>query len=130
MLALLQAAGKDKLKSIQSAVLWAIGRVAARQPVYGPLNCVLDAASVENLLPSLLKVQSDPTALNATLVQISRKTGDRFRDLSATGSKNVLAHLKKNGASERQMQQVETIVQLDSAETNELLGNLCRWESV
>ena len=65
--------------------LWALARLAARVPIYGPLNCVVSreraTAAVERLLGSEWP-RAD--AYGFAVAQIARASGDRERDLDAT----------------------------------------------
>ncbi|MEZ6136809.1 MAG: hypothetical protein R3C53_18085 [Pirellulaceae bacterium] len=45
----------NKWSSCRDAILWAIGRLGARMPSYGPLNSVVDAETVSNWLGKLIR---------------------------------------------------------------------------
>src|SRR5881392_3874793 len=62
--------------------LWALSRVGARVPLYGPLNAVVPASTVTKWIDQLLAwdwPEPDKTAF--PLAQLGRRTGDRSRDL-------------------------------------------------
>ncbi len=62
--------------------LWAMSRLGARQTVYGPLDRVVSSDSAERWLAALLGMKLDQNASGAyALIQLSRKTGDRKRDI-------------------------------------------------
>jgi hypothetical protein len=74
------------------------------------------------LLTPLLKTTANPAALTAMFVQLARKTGDRYRDLSEKSCQQVVQALKQLAATQRQIAQVESVVQLDSEEAAEIAG--------
>lgn len=62
--------------------LWALGRLGARLPFYGPLDRVVSPGAVSQWLDALLSLTLPPSpALGHGLVQLARFTGDRGRDL-------------------------------------------------
>ena len=50
---------KRKMEPVRPAVLWTLGRVAARVPVYGPLNVVVPTETVEDWIVRLLELSPD-----------------------------------------------------------------------
>ncbi len=77
---------RKKSAPIQHALLWAIGRLGNRVPVYGPLNTVIDKQEVTRWLARLrtLKLAADNAFNKAVLfavVQLARRVGDRHRDI-------------------------------------------------
>jgi DNA-K related protein/Hsp70 protein len=80
---------RKKSEPIRPALLWAIGRIGSRQPVYGPLNTVVPRDEVERWLGQLRSWRMLATELGSTqkalllaIVQLARLTGDRHRDVS------------------------------------------------
>ena len=72
---------KRKVESSRPAIFWALGRLGARQPVYGPLNTVLPPDAAAAWLKRLIEIDSpDPMAYFAAM-QIARRTADRYRDV-------------------------------------------------
>ncbi|TWU04882.1 hsp70 family protein [Stieleria varia] len=95
--AALQALSVKKNEKIRDALLWSIGRIGSRQPVYGPLNAAVPAKQAERwcekLLDFLDRDCSDELVSIArlALVQMGRLTGDRFRDLSVDQRERIAA---------------------------------------
>ena len=59
------------------AIAWAIGRVGARVPVYGPLNSVVPVEVIEDWVRNLMELDdASPNAILAIL-QMARRTDDR-----------------------------------------------------
>ncbi|HEX7843394.1 MAG TPA: Hsp70 family protein, partial [Kofleriaceae bacterium] len=62
--------------------LWALSRVGARVPLYGPLNAVIAPAKIADWLTQLLTWDwPEPDKAAFPLAQLGRRTGDRTRDL-------------------------------------------------
>jgi molecular chaperone DnaK (HSP70) len=76
--------------------LWALARLGARAPVYGPLNCVVPrdvaAAWAERLLRA---AWPRPEAYAFALAQIARATGDRERDLDRALRERIAERLEE-----------------------------------
>jgi hypothetical protein len=93
--ALLSLLGREKIGAVRDAGVWALGRLGARVPMYGPLNTVVSAEQVEGWLGGLFDSKLAPEALAFSVVQMSRRTGDRYRDLSESRRERVLAWLDR-----------------------------------
>ena len=64
--------------------LWALSRLGTRHPVYGPLDKLVDAASVATWLETLLDMDLDATEDAAyALAHLARPSGDRDLDVPA-----------------------------------------------
>jgi actin-like ATPase involved in cell morphogenesis len=64
-----------------SSLLWSIGRLGARTPIYGPLTSVVGASDASRWLEVLLNNPHDSPELFAAIVQIAALTGDSLRDV-------------------------------------------------
>ena len=64
-----------------ASLLWSIGRLGARTPIYGPLTSVVAASDAGRWLEELVANQRDTPELFAAIVQIGALTGDPLRDL-------------------------------------------------
>ncbi len=105
------------------ALVWALGRLGARVPLYGPLNTLPPAGSVEPWLDRLMAARSaadEDTAFAA--VQMARRTGDRFRDVSAETRARVVAWLEDAPAPAHLVELVRTGGELQARERNEAFG--------
>ncbi|MEN3340262.1 MAG: hypothetical protein V7647_3938 [Acidobacteriota bacterium] len=65
-----------------TAGLWALGRLGARTPLYGPLNVVVPAAAAERWVMGLLEFKQMGAEAAAALVHLAALTGDPARDVS------------------------------------------------
>jgi hypothetical protein len=76
--------------------LWALSRLGARIPFYGPLNLVIPGNKVEKWLESLTSEGPEPSeTLAHAVVQIARLTGDRERDIDELLRENILKWLDR-----------------------------------
>ena len=112
---------KKRLEGNRSAMLWALGRVGARQPFYGPLNAVVPAEHVAPWLRTLLESGDDPETQLAVM-QIARRTEDRYRDLADKLRDRVLGWLERNDAPQHYVELVARGGQLDSDEQGLVFG--------
>src|SRR6185503_5120132 len=93
--ALLELVVREKVGAVRDAGIWALGRLGARVPMYGPLNTVVPAEQVDRWLGSLFDSKLPPAALAFSVMQMARRTGDRYRDLSESRRERVLAWLDR-----------------------------------
>ncbi len=81
--------------------LWALSRLGARVPLYGPLNRVISGKEVSSWLQVLFSLNLPPKeAVAQMFVQLARLTGDRGRDVPEEERKKVSAWLEKVAHSE------------------------------
>lgn len=105
------------------AIIWALGRLGSRQPLYGPLNTALPTEEVRNWLPELLARDAEKTsALSLTLVQLARRTGDRFRDLPSDERVKVQRWLLDTGSKPSYLQLLDSGGSLDQEDQNAVFG--------
>ena len=82
--------------------LWAISRLGARVPFYGPLDRVIPAKEVADWLESLCSSGLQPSAeLGQAIVQLARRTGDRERDLPQQDLERALQWLERLSDAQR-----------------------------
>ena len=105
-----------------AAALWALGRLGARAPFNGPLNCVVNgkvaAKWVEQLLaPHALKPETRVFAL----VQLARYVDDRERDLDAALRRRVADHVRDLPGGTRAAKLVTEFIPLEAQERARVL---------
>src|SRR5262249_14249355 len=82
--------------------LWALARLAARVPIYGPLNCVVPRERAASALERLLGCEwPRADAYGFAVAQIARASGDRERDLDAGLRQRVARRLETRGGGGR-----------------------------
>lgn len=108
---------------VYNALIWALGRVGGRVPVYGPLNLVLPAAKVSAWLDQLLRsAELNSPGVQLTLMQLSRKTNDRFRDIEESLRHRILGRLQTTGTSAHLLQLIREGGTLEGEEASLILG--------
>jgi hypothetical protein len=120
---LLDILPKRKMEPARPAILWAIGRIAARAPLYGPLNTVVPAETVADWLPRLMDLQIDDPAKPLAMMQMARRTDDRYRDLPQKLRDQSLAWLDRYGAPAHFIELVRTGGRLDRDEQGLVFGD-------
>lgn len=85
---------RRKNEKLRPALLWAVGRIGSRQPTYGPLNAAIPPRHVEPWVEKLVDGGWDEPGFALAVVQLARKTGDRYRDLSGEIRERAARHLE------------------------------------
>ena len=102
--------------------LWALARLGARVPVYGPLNCVVSRDAAARWCERLLAVEwPRPESYAFALAQIARATGDRERDLDAALRERIAVRVASTPHGERAARLVREPVPLEAREEARLL---------
>jgi molecular chaperone DnaK (HSP70) len=103
--------------------LWALARLGARIPLYGPLNCVVTASKAAAWLQAALAWPwPQPQRIALSIAQLARRTGDRSRDLPDETRARAASWLRQGGA-ERAAALVEQVVALEAREEHIALGD-------
>jgi molecular chaperone DnaK (HSP70) len=104
--------------------LWALARVGARVPFYGPLNGVVGKEVAERWVARLLQAPwPQPQAAAGALAQIARRTGDRGRDLDEALRASVLEKLRPLDPGGRLARLVSDVVALEDTEQRYVFGD-------
>lgn len=88
--ALLEIVARPTHEAVRSTALWAIGRLGARRPAYGPLNTVLSPDIAAKWLAQMMRLEGGDAMEPFAAMQLARMTGDRYRDIDETQRENVL----------------------------------------
>ncbi|HWB13566.1 MAG TPA: Hsp70 family protein [Pirellulales bacterium] len=120
--AMLDLARREKVGAVRDAALWATGRLAARVPMYGPLNTVVGPAEAQRWIAALLEIESPPASVLFSLVQMARRTGDRYRDVDDALRQRVLGCLDRQSAPPHYHELVSQGGQLDEEEAGLMFG--------
>jgi molecular chaperone DnaK (HSP70) len=119
---LIELLAKKKLEAIRPAICWAIGRLGAREPAYGPLNAVVPAEEASLWIEKLLDPGGSDAMKQFAVVNLARRTNDRFRDIDETLRQRVIYWLDRNAAGEHAKQLVLVGGQLDVEEQGQVFG--------
>lgn len=119
---LLDILRRDRFAQLHAAAYWALGRIGARRLVYGPLNGVVSPDIATRWLISLMQKSPAESLAALTVMQLSRKTGDRYRDLDASTVNSVEAWMDKVSAPKRYRQLVREVGTLESEDQTLIFG--------
>lgn len=110
--AALQQLSRKQSSSYRPALLWAVGRLASRWPIYGPLNTVVPPREAARIVEQLLRatdgeIDADLAMKQLAVKQIATKTEDRYRDLASDTTEDVIQWLKLTEAPQRYLDAVQ-----------------------
>jgi hypothetical protein len=119
---------KRKLETLHGPLLWMLGRLGSRRPVYASLQQVVDASRVQAWIEKLLKLEPlfherNKGLISLCLMQMTLRTRDRYRDHPSSLRERVANHLKSIGAPELHIRLVEEGGRLDVADTESVVGD-------
>ncbi|GAB2490378.1 Hsp70 family protein [Comamonas humi] len=103
---------------------WAIGRLAARQPLAANAHLVMPPEAAQEFLDATLAQdwRKNETAMFAA-VQMARMTGDRARDLADEVRERVVQQLRQAQAPARWLQMVQEVAVLGEADARRNFGD-------
>jgi hypothetical protein len=113
---------KPKLKPVRSALAWTVGRLGARNPVYGPLNTVVPQEQATRWLTAIMIEKSPEPSELLAIMQLARRTDDRYRDLPDELRGDVVSWLHGHGAPSHFIDLVRDGGQLDTEEQGRVFG--------
>jgi molecular chaperone DnaK (HSP70) len=107
-----------------SVNLWALSRLGARVPLYGPLNAVIAPGKIADWLIQLCAWDwPEPDKAAFPLAQLGRRTGDRTRDLDDASRTQLAATVRAMPGGDRAAVLVEQVVELEAREERVALGD-------
>jgi DNA-K related protein/Hsp70 protein len=110
-------------RDVRSAsLLWAIGRLGARAPLYGPLNSVVPPGDAARWMDALLTIKLMTPDLAGAIVQIGARTGDPLRDLDEDRLARSRDRLRAAGISDESLRPLVSIVRSSMADANRVFG--------
>lgn len=113
---------KKRWEPLRPALWWALGRLGARSPVYGPLNSVVPTEVVQAWLAPIMKMGGDLAEAALAAMLIARRTDDRFRDIAPAVRDGVVHWLTDRRAPEHFVELVRDGGQLQVAEEEQVFG--------
>jgi len=123
---------RKKAISVDSAMIWALGRLGSRELMYGPLNTVVPSQTAEQWLRKIIGDEERGTrdegrgAELLAVMQLARKTGDRYRDIGEPMRELVLKTFENHTPPLPKQQHLATLVrevaQLDTEEQGAVFG--------
>jgi hypothetical protein len=96
------ALGKELLIKVREqpanqSFLWSLGRLGARIPLYGPLNCVVPAEVAAQWMKSLLRLPELTPDVASAVVQLGARTNDAHRDVDPDARWDAMVRLNEAG---------------------------------
>jgi hypothetical protein len=113
---------KKPLRPARDAMVWALGRIGTRVPMYGPLNTLLPTDVVIEWIQHLQKTRQPSDVDVFAVLQMARRTGDRYRDLDDKTRLEVLNWMQAVDAPEHFLQLVRDGGSLDREEQGRAFG--------
>ena len=104
------------------SLLWAIGRLGARAPLYGPLSSVVPPQDAGRWLDALLSIKLMTPELAAAVVQIAARVGDPLRDLDEERRARALVRLGESGIGRDARRALEEVLPPSTLDANRVFG--------
>ena len=119
---LLELLHRNAAPNVREAQLFALGRLGARVPVYGPLNDLVPIETTQDWAQKLMDLNSKEDKAGFAVVQLTRLTGDRYRDLPVDVREVIIHWLTSRRAPEHYVQLVREGGQLETQEQRIVFG--------
>lgn len=114
--------GSRKYDGPRGPLAWALGRIGQRVPVYGPLNTVVPVDQARAWLEILMSQPSAEGPLLLSVMQLARKTDDRYRDLDDATRESAAQWLAAASAPLHSITLVRDGGGLDAEEQRQVFG--------
>ncbi len=119
---LLDMLPKKKMEPVRPAVAWAVGRLGARAPIYGPLNTVAPPEAAARWLGRLIQQRTERPEWHLAVMQLARRTDDRYRDLPEPVRREAVDWLRLSDAPHHFVALVREGGRLDREEEGLVFG--------
>ena len=113
---------KRKMQPVRPAMVWALGRIGSRVPLYGPLNTVVPPELAAEWLKRLMDAIAGVADGWLAIMQLARRTGDRYRDLPEKRRDAAVAWLRRGGAPAHFADLIRDVGSLDDQEQGLVFG--------
>jgi hypothetical protein len=101
---------------------WAIGRLGARVPFYGPLNCVVSAEAAARWASSLLALPELTAHVATAVSQLAARTEDPLRDVEPGFREEAIRRLQEADVSEEVLEVMRAYVPRSRAAAVRIFG--------
>jgi hypothetical protein len=120
-------AGDELLRRVRrdagnASLLWAIGRLGARAPLYGPLSSVVPPQDAGRWIDTLLAIKLITPELAAAVVQIAARVGDPLRDVDDEQLARARMRLGEAGISDDALRPLEEVVPAATFDASRVFG--------
>ena len=113
---------KRRLEKVRPAMIWALGRIGQRVPLHGPLNVILPPSHAARWLQVLLEQTTGQPEEFLAVMQLGRRTDDRYRDIEADQRAQVVQWLEVKNSPEHLIQLVRDGGKLAAEEEGSVFG--------
>jgi hypothetical protein len=125
---LLIALSRKKLEALHGTLLWTLGRLGSRSPIYASLQQVIRSTRVQTWVDKLLEfdtgwIEKNATAFSLCMMQISRRTDDRYRDVETAYRDRIVSKLQQVNAPSSHVELVQNGGGLDQANEESIVGD-------
>jgi molecular chaperone DnaK (HSP70) len=121
---LVRRLGEGRKAREDGLFFWALGRIGARAPLYGPVNAVVPPSRAGEWLAAVLAMDwPDLDKAAFPMAQLGRRTGDRARDLDDSLRADLAGRVRGAAGGERLARLVEEVVALEAREERVALGD-------
>jgi len=103
--------------------LWALSRLGARQPLYGPLNAAVSPAIAERWIDQLLNAKEITADRAQCIAHVGARTGDPARDISETTAETAANRLTAAGEHEA-AGHLRVVAESSASEKGRLFGEI------
>jgi molecular chaperone DnaK (HSP70) len=101
---------------------WALGRLGARVPFYGPLNCVVPAGAAASWAASLLSLPELTTHVATAVSQLAARTDDPLRDVEPEFRQEAVRLLQGAGVGDELLESLRAYVPRSRAAAVRIFG--------
>jgi hypothetical protein len=110
-------------KKARPQYLWALSRIGAREPLYGPIDRVVPQEEASEWIKTIMSwTWKNPKSVGPALAHMARLTGDRKRDLSPTVLEKIDDWLRPHDWSEPHIRLLKEVVPIAPQEENRIFG--------
>ena len=102
--------------------MWSLGRLGARIPFYGPLNCVVPTEAAEEWIDALLGLRELTQDASSAIVQLGGRTDDPGRDINDALRERAFAKLVQTGNADEMVESLRTYVPPARADALRIFG--------
>lgn len=113
---------KEESAAVQAAHLWTLGRLGARIPLYGPLNAVVPLNVADAWAEAVLDLDQADRDHALCLMQLTRRTKDRYRDVSEKRREQVLRWFSRAGMEDHLTDLIREGGELQAEEQGQVFG--------
>jgi len=125
--AILQALQRKKLETMHGSLLWTLGRIGCRVPVYASLQQMVGIHRAQIWVEKLLAspsawIEANLPMFSLCLMQLTRRTNDRYRDQSQATRDKAIELLRHHSAPNLHISLIDVGGSLDQESSESIVG--------